>query len=672
MNQIDLKELATRESERVEWKENVADVPDLVRTVVAFANDFSNLGGGYIVCGAKETKDEHGFQSVDMVGLTSARLREIEGHLMAHCRDKVEPPVVPVVYEETIEGDPERRVLVFVVPSTGYAHCYRSDGADSSKYWIRLGRETREARDGLLRELLVRKGQLPPWDRRECHQSTSGDIDLVLLRDTLQQMGLWNPQRSIEDYLSAKESISPFVPPLLVLAASGEGRPRNFSMLLFGREVLKHVAGAYVVFSVYRGKDRSEPTAERREIVGNVLDQTKKVIEQLTAEAYVAYDKSSPNPNQTKYPVRALQEAAVNAIVHRDYEIDQPVRITVFSDRIEIVSPGTLPRAIDEERFKSGKASPFWTNQALAYFFSKLQFAQAEGQGIPTIIRAMQEEGCPPPSFLIEPGRLTCVLPAHPRHATLREIQAIENKIIIGRNDEAIEQLMELLGADPSNFRALELLCQASVAMGSARRLIDFVKQNLEAIKNTSASTLLTLSETLLSFAEDSEHQRLAAELNVIASGRHLEATELRRAAVNLRKLKEDDKALSLIQEMFQKDPSLKKSAPLLQLAGKAQIDLAKKCIEKARSRGTQREMKIRAWDLCRSYLSDADKNLREALDYATEFEREYIERDIEFLGHMQQQAQRPSQPNPPRKQGQSVEQRLAQRFRVRGPRGGS
>ncbi|WP_316887227.1 AlbA family DNA-binding domain-containing protein [Ralstonia flatus] len=56
MNLIDLKELATRESERVEWKENVADIPDLVRTACAFANDYSNLGGGYIVCGAAEKK----------------------------------------------------------------------------------------------------------------------------------------------------------------------------------------------------------------------------------------------------------------------------------------------------------------------------------------------------------------------------------------------------------------------------------------------------------------------------------------------------------------------------------------------------------------------------------------------------------------------------------------
>ena len=54
MAKIDLKELAARESERIEWKEDVADIDSVIRTAVAFANDIANLGGGYIVCGARE------------------------------------------------------------------------------------------------------------------------------------------------------------------------------------------------------------------------------------------------------------------------------------------------------------------------------------------------------------------------------------------------------------------------------------------------------------------------------------------------------------------------------------------------------------------------------------------------------------------------------------------
>src|SRR5436309_10949578 len=97
MNKIDLSELSKRENERVEWKENVADIDDVVKTDVAFANDYSNLGGGYIICGARETKDEHGFQKLEQTGLTSSRLKEVENKVLAELREKVFPPIVALV-----------------------------------------------------------------------------------------------------------------------------------------------------------------------------------------------------------------------------------------------------------------------------------------------------------------------------------------------------------------------------------------------------------------------------------------------------------------------------------------------------------------------------------------------------------------------------------------------
>ena len=85
---IDLKELAARESEQVEWKKNVADIEDVLRTITAFSNDFQNMGGGYVVCGAEESKDTHGFQSVTYPGLTSARCKELEGKIKLFVEDQ--------------------------------------------------------------------------------------------------------------------------------------------------------------------------------------------------------------------------------------------------------------------------------------------------------------------------------------------------------------------------------------------------------------------------------------------------------------------------------------------------------------------------------------------------------------------------------------------------------
>jgi len=129
---------------------------------------------------------------------------------------------------------------------------------------------------------------------------------------------------------------------------------------------------------------------------------------------YTNFDKTSDKPNKEKYSKRAIQEAVVNAIVHRDYQMADPIRITVFTNRIEIWSPGTLHWGIDKEMFIEGKASPRWRNQTFAYLFNKLRLAQAEGQGISTIIHSMRVEGCPDPVFEIGVDSIKVILYAHP------------------------------------------------------------------------------------------------------------------------------------------------------------------------------------------------------------------------------------------------------------------
>ena len=416
---IDLKELSIRESEKVEWKENGDDkniVVSIVKTISAFANDISNLGGGYVVCGAKETKDEYGFPKVEYVGLTSEKLKEIEGKVMQHCRDYVNPSITPIIHEIPIVSDKSKKILVFVILAGTDAYLYR-DGQIST-YYVRLSRETREARNGILTQLLTMKQKLEYFDKRVNPRSKESDIDVLLFRESMEEMGLLMPQKSLEDYFSDKEQIAEFVEPLFVRSGLDNVlRPRNFTLLLFGKKkvITALFPEAYTVLSIYKGRDRSEPTAERHVFTGTIIEQAKMVLRLLNAQNYTHFDKTSSKPNQVKYPMRALQEAVINAIVHRDYEIPDPIRITIFDDRIEIKSPGTLHWGIDKAKFLNGKSSPRWRNQSFAYLFNKLQLAQSEGQGIPTIFRTMKEEGCPAPIFEIETESVTCILPAHLR-----------------------------------------------------------------------------------------------------------------------------------------------------------------------------------------------------------------------------------------------------------------
>ena len=415
MSSVDLQQLSVRESEQTEWKENVADIDDVVETLSAFANDMQNLGGGYVVCGAQESKDEHGFPLLRRTGLTANRLKEVENIVLTRCRERVSPSIAPLLEELPVDGG-DRRILVFIQAATRRAHMFRR-GNDSAKYFVRVGRSTLEARNGLLLELLERSGAVEPWDRRPCASATVQDLDLLALRDTLQRMGVFTIERGVEPYLADGVQLSPFVPPLCATEPlTGVSRPRNFTMLLFGREPQRFVPGAFSIYSAYPGIDRSDAVAQRHELPGTLLDQARRLQEPLDRESVTLFDKTNlQQPNAEKYPRRALQEAMINAIAHRDYTLDDPTRLTSFADRIEFVSPGSLPRGVTLEALRGSALTPRWRNQSLAWFFSRMQLAQAEGQGIPTIRRTMRDAGCPPPEFDATDVSVSCSLRAHPR-----------------------------------------------------------------------------------------------------------------------------------------------------------------------------------------------------------------------------------------------------------------
>jgi ATP-dependent DNA helicase RecG len=412
---VDLDLLARRESEQTEWKENVADVDAVVETLTAFANDLQNLGGGYVVCGAREEKDAHGFARLVRSGLTASRLKEVENTVLTRCRERVSPPLAPLV-EELETDDPSRRILVFIQPATGTAHTFRRNDV-GAKHFVRVSRSTIEARNGLLKELLVRKGALEPWDRRPCLSATVTDIDLLALRDALQRIGVVDAQRPPEQFLSDTVSISAFVPTLLVREPlTALLRPRNFALLLFGRDAQRFVPGAVSFFSRYDGIDRSAPRGERLELASTLLEQLRLMLPTVESEARLLFDKSdAEKPSVSRYPALALREAVVNAFAHRDYELVDPLRVVAFRDRVEITSPGGLPLGTLPEELAGGTAPPRWRNQALAWFLTRLGFAEAEGQGLRTMRASLQAAGSPPPEFTVGPALVQCTVRAHPR-----------------------------------------------------------------------------------------------------------------------------------------------------------------------------------------------------------------------------------------------------------------
>lgn len=642
--QVDLLELSRRESEQTDWKENVADIDDVVATLSAFANDLQNLGGGYVVCGAREDKDLHGFPVLVRTGLTAARFKEIENHVLARCRDRVSLSITPRIEELPAESE-DRRILVFIQPATGQAHTFRRAN-DGAKHYVRVSRSTIEARNGVLRDLLVRKGALDPWDRRPCNAATVNDLDLLSLRDALQRIGVFSPDRGIEPYLSEDVQLSPFVPSLCAREPlTGVLRPRNFAILLFGRETQRYIPGAVSLFSIYPGGDRSDVHAERHELADNLLGQARRLTELLDVQSFTAFDKSdATSPNTLKYPKKALYEAMGNALAHRDYEVPDPTRITVFADRIEVLSPGNLPLGVDFVAFREGRSGPKWRNQTLAWFFNRLQLAQAEGQGIPTILRTMREEGCPPPILDANDARVVCVLPAHPRHALLRELREAEQSLALGELPRAQSQVNLVLDRDPLNFRALQLFAEVQHALRDPVPVEKLVAKHIDQIDGLPATVLVQLAEALVASDGASDGARsLSQRLLAAASRGRLEERELRRIAVTLLRAHDDQGALALLERQLQERPDLERNASLRQLRGDALLGLAKRCRITAKQAQIPQATKQRAWREFHAYLDRADRDLRESLAMSVDSGlTDQIHRNLEYLERLRLENQPP------------------------------
>ena len=264
--------------------------------------------------------------------------------------------------------------------------------------------------------LFALKGRASPFLDRACHAAGGDWLDLPVALATLDRLGLPRPS---PEYLEPDVALNATATSLFVAVRGPSGvrtYPRYLALLLFGREPTRFIPGARVELSVYPGLAR-DTSGERYELPPVALPVALDLLLQRM-EAYMgtAFDKSatiaSGQQNRPRYPRAAIEEAIVNALVHRDYESPEPVKITVFADRIEIRSPGGLDPGLDPERFRAGESGARWRNRSLAAWMIKLGKAQAEGQGVPTIVRATRELVGRAPEFHVEPGQLTVVIPA--------------------------------------------------------------------------------------------------------------------------------------------------------------------------------------------------------------------------------------------------------------------
>ena len=129
-----------------------------------------------------------------------------------------------------------------------------------------------------------------------------------------------------------------------------------------------------------------------------------------------------------KIPEAAFREAIANALIHRVWDVEAQIRVLMFDDKIEIISPGGLPAGITEEEYLSGKLS-ILRNRNLANVFYRLGFVEIFGTGI-TRIKQLYEGKLILPEFVVSENTITIVLPILENALNLTEDERVIYKIL--------------------------------------------------------------------------------------------------------------------------------------------------------------------------------------------------------------------------------------------------
>lgn len=357
-----LRLMADLESDRVERTTSTANTDKFAQAICAFANDLPQyqLPGVLFVGVDDKSGRPTGLEVTDRLLQNLAAIRS-DGN--------VQPiPTISVAKHSMPGGDV---AVVEVTPSDLPPVRYKG------QVFVRVGPRraiASEAEERILTERRV--AQARTWDARPCSDATLEDLETDLFLAGYRQYAidravLEENHRSLQDQLAALRFFDP-----------KRGCPTNAALLLFGRDPLYFVPGAYVQYVRYGGQTLADEPLRERRYAGDLLSVMRS-LDQLSedlAEAHPIAGEGLSERTVYSYPPTALHELIINAVIHRNYEgSTTPVSIRQFDDRIEILSPGGLFGDLTREQFPHGTS---YRNPILAEAAKTWGFVNRFGRGI--------------------------------------------------------------------------------------------------------------------------------------------------------------------------------------------------------------------------------------------------------------------------------------------------
>jgi ATP-dependent DNA helicase RecG len=365
---------------------------------------------------------------------------------------------IPTVHKV---GPDQVDILTITVPS-GLPNIYSFEG----RYLCREGRQTNPLGARKLRELLIERGSIH-FETRVPPGASLDDLDWDRVHNYLSVLGIPG-DRQPEEVLFRRGCLQ---------KVDGELLPSYAALLLFGRFPQQFVPNATILAARFPSVTFSDAFV-KQDMEGTLPEQIKK------AEIFIKESVRSvvrlvgfQRQETSEYPFDAVRELLVNAVAHRDYNLQgDNIHLNIFTDRLEVQSPGLLPGPVTLENLLEAR---FSRNAVIVQVLSDLGYIERLGYGLDRVVQMMRQNNMRMPKFDESAGCFKATLFGSMNEADFGDIPNLQAYQSLELNPRQQMALAYLAAHKRINSGSYQDLCPDVHPETIRRDLVDMVKQGI-------------------------------------------------------------------------------------------------------------------------------------------------------------------------------------------------
>ncbi|SFP28344.1 RNA-binding domain-containing protein [Hydrogenimonas thermophila] len=351
------QEIQKGESKKLELKEKLPSNEAIAKTVIAF----SNTSGGKIIVGVNDKRE--------IIGIDEDRVFEYEEKISSIVSDLCYPNILPEIYAQNIDG---KVVLVVEVFRGSLLPYYLKNKGKLKGTIIRVGSTNRVADEVMITEL-QRQRFNKSFDEEENFEIGLDNLNFNIIYNEFEKIG-----KSC-DYKKLKNL-------KLIKSLNSSDLPTNALCITLGK-----FDNSTIKCARFRGVTK-EIFIDKKEFNKDLFSNLNNTLQFLQNHLNLfAKVEGLQLKEELEIPLIALREALLNAVIHRDYTRNSDIKVAVYDDMVEIVSPGGFPNGLTLEEVMSGRSE--LRNRVLANLFRELKYIESWGSGIGKIKKLCDEKG---------------------------------------------------------------------------------------------------------------------------------------------------------------------------------------------------------------------------------------------------------------------------------------